>query len=164
MPSPIEQAIRQICEEKGLAYESVVDAIEAALAAAYRKDFGDKNQNIEAKFNTEDGSTRVFDIKTVVDDMDLEEIARVEEARRAKAEEFAARIEEARGVIARLVEAYGVSGREGPVREAIIRLLPDWASPTVDTAGNVLVRVGQGANAFNQFIKAFFNFVRIPRN
>ena len=96
MPSPIEQAIRQICEEKGLAYESVVDAIEAALAAAYRKDFGDKNQNIEAKFNTEDGSTRVFDIKTVVDDMDLEEIARVEEARRAKAEEFAARIEEAR--------------------------------------------------------------------
>lgn len=96
MSSPIEQAIRQICEEKGLAYESVVDAIEAALAAAYRKDFGDKNQNIEAKFNTEDGTTRVFDIKTVVDDMDLAEIERVEETRRQKAEEFASRIEEAR--------------------------------------------------------------------
>ena len=29
MPSPIEQAIRQICEEKGLAYESVIDAIQS---------------------------------------------------------------------------------------------------------------------------------------
>jgi N utilization substance protein A len=96
MSSPIEQAIRQICEEKGLAYESVIDAIEAALAAAYRKDFGDKNQNIEAKFNTDTGETRVFDVKTVVDDVDLEEVERLEEERRSKAEEFATRIDEAR--------------------------------------------------------------------
>lgn len=52
---------------------------------------------------------------------------------------------EARDVLARLVEAYGVSGREAPVRETVIRLLPDWANPTIDSAGNVLVRVGQGA-------------------
>lgn len=96
MPSPIEQAMRQICDEKGLAFESVLDAIEAALAAAYRKDFGDKNQNVEAKFNPEDGSTRVFDVKTVVEDMDLAEIERLEEDRRKKAEEFASRIEAAR--------------------------------------------------------------------
>jgi len=96
MPSPIEQAIRQICEEKGLAYESVIDAIEAALAAAYRKDFGDKNQNIEAKFNPEDGSTRVFDIKTVVDDMDPAELERLEEERKRKVEEFGTKIEIAR--------------------------------------------------------------------
>lgn len=96
MPSPIEQAIRQICEEKGLAYESVIDAIEAALAAAYRKDFGDKNQNIEAKFDPETGETRVFDVKTVVDDVDIEEVERAEEARRLKAEEFASKVEAAR--------------------------------------------------------------------
>jgi N utilization substance protein A len=96
MPSPIEQAIRQICDEKGLAYESVIDAIQAALAAAYRKDFGDKNQNIDALFNPEDGSTRVFDVKTVVEDMDLAEIERAEEERRLKAEQYASRIEEAR--------------------------------------------------------------------
>jgi transcription termination/antitermination protein NusA len=96
MSSPIEQAIRQIVEEKGLAYESVIDAIESALAAAYRKDYGDKNQNIEAKFNTEDGSTQVWDVKTVVEDMDLEEIEKAEEERRARAEALASDIEEAR--------------------------------------------------------------------
>ncbi len=96
MPSPIEQAIRQICEEKGLAYESVIEAIQAALGAAYRKDFGDKNQNIETEFNTDTGSTKVFDVKTVVEDMDLAELERKEEERKARAEEFAKRMEEAR--------------------------------------------------------------------
>ncbi len=96
MSSPIEQAIRQIVEEKGLQYEAVIDAIESALAAAYRKDFGDKNQNIEVKFNPEDGSMQVWDVKTVVEDMDLEELERLEQERLAKAEELAAQIEAAR--------------------------------------------------------------------
>lgn len=96
MASAIEQAIRQICEEKGLAYESVIGAIEAALAAAYRKDFGDKNQNIEVEFDPETGGSRVFDVKTVVEDMDLEELARLEEERKARTEALAQSIADAR--------------------------------------------------------------------
>jgi putative aminopeptidase FrvX len=56
-----------------------------------------------------------------------------------------ARISEARAVLAQLVESYGVAGREAPVRETVIRLLPAWADPTIDSAGNVHVRVGRGA-------------------
>jgi len=94
MPSPIEQAIRQICEEKGLAYEAVLETIEAALAAAFRKDFGDKNQNLEAEFDPETAKTRIFDVKTVVEDVDLEEIEAAEEARREKISEREAKIAE----------------------------------------------------------------------
>ena len=96
MSSPIEQAIKQICEEKGLAYESVIDAIQSALAAAYRKDFGDKNSNIEVEFDPATAQSRVFDVKTVVEDMDLEELEKLEEERRVRVEEFAKQIEEAR--------------------------------------------------------------------
>jgi len=96
MASAIEQAIRQICEEKGLAYEAVIAAIESALAAAYRKDFGDKNQNIEVEFDPETGGARIFDVKTVVEDMDLEELARLDEERRKRAEDLAAAIAAAR--------------------------------------------------------------------
>ncbi|MBI5369651.1 transcription termination/antitermination protein NusA [Candidatus Uhrbacteria bacterium] len=96
MSSPIEQAIRQIVEEKGLQYEAVMDAIESALAAAYRKDFGDKNQNTEVKFDPSNGTMQVWDIKTVVEDMDLEELERLEEERRMRAEELAKKVEEAR--------------------------------------------------------------------
>lgn len=76
MASQISQTIKQICDEKNISYESVIETIEAALAAAYRKDFGNKNQNIQAQFDPEkyDGATegiRVFDVKTVVEDMEL---------------------------------------------------------------------------------------------
>src|SRR5690349_284081 len=96
MSSPIEQAIRQICEEKGLAYEAVIGAIEAALAAAYRKDFGDKNQNIEVQFDPEDGGVLVYDVKTIVEDVPLEDLEKAEADRKARAEAIATQIEEAR--------------------------------------------------------------------
>ena len=38
---------------------------------------------------------------------------------------------------AQLVESYGVTGHEHRVRDAVLRLLPAWASPTVDSAGNL---------------------------
>lgn len=73
MASPIVQAIKQICDEKNISYESVLETIEAALAAAYRKDFGEKNQNIKVTFDPESGSMRIFDVKIVVEDMELPE-------------------------------------------------------------------------------------------
>ena len=53
-------------------------------------------------------------------------------------------LEDVRSVLAPLVETYGVSGMEGPVRDAVIGMLPDWARATTDTAGNLMVDVGQG--------------------
>lgn len=52
-------------------------------------------------------------------------------------------VAEAQEVIAPLVQAYGPSGREDAVREVILRMLPAWAAPTVDSAGNILVMIGQ---------------------
>lgn len=66
MATPIYAAIRQICEEKGLSEELVIETIEAALAAAYRKDFGQPNHNIKIKFNPETGAIKVWDSKIVV--------------------------------------------------------------------------------------------------
>jgi len=54
------------------------------------------------------------------------------------------RIAEAQSVLSSLVELYGVSGSEAPVRDAVRKLLPSWARSEVDTAGNLWVRVGEG--------------------
>ncbi|PJB20756.1 hypothetical protein CO115_00585, partial [Candidatus Falkowbacteria bacterium CG_4_9_14_3_um_filter_36_9] len=67
--SELKSAIKQICDEKGLSYEAVIATIESALAAAYRKDYGDKNQNVKVEFDPETSQSKVFDVKTVVDDM-----------------------------------------------------------------------------------------------
>lgn len=54
------------------------------------------------------------------------------------------RISEAQSVLAPLIESYGVSGAEAPVRATVKRLLPAWAKAETDTAGNLWVRAGSG--------------------
>jgi len=85
--SNLSAAIKLVCEEKNLPMESVISAIEAALAAAYRKEFGGKDQNVKAVFNADNGQTVIFDVKTVVEDIDLEEQEKQLEEQRAKREE-----------------------------------------------------------------------------
>lgn len=90
MSNPIVQAIKQICDEKQLSAEAVLETVEAALAAAYRKDFGEKNQNVKIVFDPESGNMRAFDVKTVVADELYEKYAKEEEERKKAAEEAAA--------------------------------------------------------------------------
>lgn len=76
--SDLTSAIKQICEEKGLSYEAVIETIESALSAAYRKDFGTKNQNIKVEFDPETTKSKVYDVKTIVEDLPEEELAELE--------------------------------------------------------------------------------------
>lgn len=56
-------------------------------------------------------------------------------------------VREVQQVLGPLVESYGVSGMEGPVRTAVARLLPSWAQTQTDTAGNLWLTVGKGEPA-----------------
>jgi len=75
-------AITQICEEKGIARDKVIETIEAALSAAYKKDYGKKGQNIRAVFNEKNGEAEFYLVKEVVDEtlreFPVEEEAEVE--------------------------------------------------------------------------------------
>lgn len=68
MNSELHAAIKQLCDERGIPLEAVMETIEAALAAAYRKDYGEKNQNIKVKFDLDTGDMKVYDVKEVVED------------------------------------------------------------------------------------------------
>lgn len=85
--SELTKAIQSICEEKGLDYDAVVSTIEASLAAAYRKDYGNKNQNIKVKFDPETQESRVYDVKTVVEDIEEEEQNEEEEGEKQEQKE-----------------------------------------------------------------------------
>jgi putative aminopeptidase len=47
-----------------------------------------------------------------------------------------------RSTLQSLVEAYGPSGHEGMVREEVKKLLPEWAKPETDDAGNLVLHLG----------------------
>lgn len=63
-------AIHQICDEKNIPYERVIDTIKAALATAYKKDFGDKEQEVEIVLQDGIDIATVLLIKEVVDEVE----------------------------------------------------------------------------------------------
>lgn len=67
MNEQLKQALEQIEEEKGISQAEILSMIEASLAAAFRKDYGNRDQNIEVEFDPEHLAAKVFDVKTVVD-------------------------------------------------------------------------------------------------
>lgn len=62
--------MRQIAEEKNLSFEVVQDALEQALAAAYRKDYGTRDQNVRAKLNATTGAFKMYIVHEVVDEVE----------------------------------------------------------------------------------------------
>jgi len=60
-------AIAQIAEEKGISSEKVMETIEMAIAAAYKKDYGKKGQVIKAKLDSESGAVSFKLVKQVLD-------------------------------------------------------------------------------------------------
>lgn len=61
-------ALEQLEEERGIPKEKILEAIEQALAAAYKKDYGKKGQIIRASFDQSSGKTEFSQVKIVVDD------------------------------------------------------------------------------------------------
>jgi len=60
-------AIRSIAEEKNLPEDVVQEAVEQALAAAYRRDYGDRDQEIKVKMNLNTGEVDAYVTKEIVD-------------------------------------------------------------------------------------------------
>jgi len=64
----VSSVLAQLEEERGIPKEKILEAIELALATAYKKEYGKKGQIIRAKFDMNSGKTEMFQVKKVVDD------------------------------------------------------------------------------------------------
>lgn len=71
-------AVMQIADEKGLSKDRVIEVVEAALAAAYKKDYGKKGQVIKAKFDDVMKVASYFLVKEVVDETTREFVSEEE--------------------------------------------------------------------------------------
>ncbi|MFZ1626498.1 MAG: transcription termination factor NusA [Candidatus Moraniibacteriota bacterium] len=87
-------AVMQIAEEKNLPREKVFEIVEAALAAAYKKDYGKKGQVIKSKFDEVTKSADFFLVKEVVDET-LRDLTVVEESEEGAHEKESTRPESA---------------------------------------------------------------------
>lgn len=71
-PKQLILAVRQIAEEKNLPEDVVHEIIEQALAAAFRKDYGEREQEVRAQFNQNNGDVIVYVSKQVVETVEDE--------------------------------------------------------------------------------------------
>jgi N utilization substance protein A len=80
-------AIRTIAEEKNLPQDTVQEVVEQALAAAYRRDYGDREQEVRVSMNLNTGDVQAYITKDVVEkvgdpnyEVTLEEAKKVDPA------------------------------------------------------------------------------------
>lgn len=60
-------AVRTIAEEKNLPEETVLSVIEQAIAAAWRRDNGERDQEVRSELNVNDGTANVYVAREVVE-------------------------------------------------------------------------------------------------
>ncbi len=85
-------AIDQIAAEKGIPSDRVLEAVESAIAAAYKREYRKKTEVIRSKFDLSTGNIKFWQIKTVVDPEEVRIVAdeeEVEEQKETKEDETA---------------------------------------------------------------------------
>ncbi len=60
-------AVKQLCDEKKLPEEIVLDIVKAALRTAYRKDYGNNEQNLDVIIEPKTEAVSIFLVRKVVD-------------------------------------------------------------------------------------------------
>lgn len=83
----LTMAVRTIAEEKNLPEETVMSVIEQAIAAAWRRDNGERDQEVRAELNVNSGTAKVFVAREVVEEVGspAHELS-LEDARKIKAD------------------------------------------------------------------------------
>lgn len=64
----IHSVLTQLEEERGIPKEKMLEAIELALATAYKKEYGKKGQIVRAIFDQNSGKVEFYQVKIVVDE------------------------------------------------------------------------------------------------
>lgn len=64
----IHSVLSQMEEERGIPKEKIIEAIEMALATAYKKEYGKRGQIVRAAFDINTGTAQFLQVKKVVDD------------------------------------------------------------------------------------------------
>ncbi len=66
-------AVRQLCSEKNLPEDVIMDIVKAAISTAYRKDYGTKDQVLDIEIDPKTEFVSVFVVRTVVDKIEEDE-------------------------------------------------------------------------------------------
>ncbi|RME58666.1 transcription termination/antitermination protein NusA [Candidatus Parcubacteria bacterium] len=117
----LSRAVEQIAEEKGLKPEVVLETVEHAIAAAYKKEYGRRGEIIRAKLDPETGEVKFWQVKLVVDptEVRIEDEAEEENTPAQKGKELAQKESRAKETRA------GAESQQGEEEKKLPRFHPE---------------------------------------
>ena len=111
----IHAVLEQLEQEKGIPRATMIEAVEAALATAYKKEFGKKGQIIRAKFDLESGKT----------ELTQEELSELEAEKQKLQRELETRKTEFQAKAKQIVESMAGKTRSEIKRKLVEAKIPD---------------------------------------
>ena len=160
-----DSAISQICDERGIDKNKVMETVEAALAAAYKKDYGKKGQNIRATLDKVSGNVDFYLVKEVVDESvrDFADLNNIEQEHLKKArtnknddneEERLPRFNPERDVLLEDAKKIKKNAKVGDVIETKLDAQDDYGRVAAQTAKQVIIqriREAEKEAMFNEY-------------
>lgn len=107
----LSKALKQVAEEKGLDPDKVLDVIESSIAAAYKKEYGERGEVVKCKMDQKTGELNFWQVKTVVDETTVRFVDEAEEAAAAEAAAAGAGTENQKGKEAVIAADEDVEGK-----------------------------------------------------
>ncbi len=155
-------AIAQIAEEKGISPDKVLETIEMAIAAAYKKDYGKKGQVVKAKLDPETGEVKFWQVKTVIDKSMIyseEELEKMKEQERpASVEETSAdkkvRFNEEKHIMLEEAKKINSKIKVGEDLEMFLETKKDYGRIAAQTAKQVIlqrIREAEKESVFSEY-------------
>jgi transcription termination/antitermination protein NusA len=80
----LTKALKQVSEEKGLEPDKVLEVIESSIAAAYKKEYGERGEMVKCNVDQKTGELKFWQIKKVVDETTVRFIEEGEEQMEAE--------------------------------------------------------------------------------
>ncbi len=136
-------AIAQIAEEKGISPEKILETIEMAFAAAYKKDYGKRGQLIKAKLNPETGEAEFWQVKLAINEEMIyteEELEKLKEDKEGQEGGEKVRFNPEKHIM--LVDARKINPKIKPGQELEIKLQTkeDYGRIAAQTAKQVIMQ------------------------
>ncbi len=143
-------AIGQIAEEKGISKEKVIEIIEQAYSAAYKKEYGKKGQIIKTKLDSKSGKVKFWQEKLVVDekmiyseeelknlkDKALDEFQKTQEETKAKKVRF----NPEKHIILKEAKKIKPKIKVGEILETALEMKKDYGRIAAQTAKQVILQ------------------------
>ncbi len=135
-------AVDQIAAEKGIPAEKVMGAIEAAIAAAYKREYRKRSEVVRAKFDPRTGDMEFWQVKTVVDPSEVRIVAEGEEEPQlsADSEELLPRYNEDRHIFVEEAKKIKKDAKSGDEVEFPLEAHADFGRIAAQTAKQVVLQ------------------------